>query len=168
MPTRFTAFVVLKGQSKRKVTKYFDLGEFNGADGGADFLAAISALNQVAGALAAVTEATVIETGLRHTATVAAAANTGDLFNQGLVRVRIPTVENPEKGANVYIPAIKPSVMVGLVGSDFDNVDTADADLIQYVQQLAQHTFLSDGEQINTGTNNGMFDGHRVVSSYSG
>lgn len=164
--TRFTGYAIFKGQGKRKHRKPYDLGDFNGLDAGQDFIAALSALAQIVNAEAVITESTIIETGLNHVATTATAANTGDVFNKGLLVVRIPSAENPQKTANLYIPAVAPDVMVGLTDGDFDVMDTANADLIDYVNQMSQHAFVSDGEQIDTGVNNGMVSGRRIVSSY--
>jgi hypothetical protein len=73
-----------------------------------------------------------------------------------------------EKVTNIRVLAPVDGVFAGTEGELYDQVDTADADLVQYVQQLSQHAYVSDGEQINTGTGaNGMKGGRRNARSFA-
>lgn len=166
MPTKFTATIGLRGTNGKVSNLNYDLGTFTEADAGADFIAAQSALTQIVGALEDVTDAAVAFSALHsvqsQSGTVPAAA---DVFEKASVVCYLndPSTE-AEKTTNINIPAPVIGIFQGASGSDRDKIDKADADLVQFIQQISQHAFVSDGEQIDTTVTDGIKGGRRVVT----
>lgn len=168
MPSKWQASAVLKGLNGRTVPVRWDLGEFTGADFGAEALAAQSAMNQLVGSLDDVTNAPVIGTRLTQVDDSGAGfPGDGDLFKAAMVNVYTLDEDDPtavEHISQVYIPAPVDGIFVAASGPLLDVVDITDADLTQYIQQVAQHAFISDGETIQTASgDDGMIDGRRVI-----
>lgn len=163
--TEFTYQVVLVGTDGLKSSLNFDLGDFAEADAGADFLAALNAANQIRGALVDVTDANVTEESLRH---VVSQDNqlpaSADVFEEALVSTHLNAPAEAEKIHNLRIPAPIIGMFEGTTGTDRDIVDKNNALLVQYVQQVSQHSYVSDGEQVNTAAGtNGIKRGYRNI-----
>lgn len=174
MATRYTGYVKLKGLNDRVSTKSYDLGEFDSSGTeGENFEAALDALNQIYGALDPITNATIVETGLSASVTQTPGAGGGDLFVNALINVFVKNEfeslpEDVEHKAQIYVPAPVQGIFVGTSGEDADRIDRTDTALVQYVQQLAQHAFISEHETIQEGSGvNGMDSGRRVTRKLS-
>ena len=159
--TKFLATISLKGANGKVVKRYLDLGDFTSGSGGGDYALAETAVNQIAGALAAVTDATIASVTLTGTVSESTAAGAGDVFENAMLNLFLDAAG--EKKTQWYVPAPSIGVFLATEGKNRDVVDTADADIIQLVQQLSQHAFVSDGEQVDTTVNNGIENGVRVV-----
>jgi hypothetical protein len=131
----------------------FDLGE------PADYAAASAAANQIRGALVAITKAFIREsrlTELVETSALRPTDESADCFEEAVVTVYLVDA-NEEKLHTVRVPAPETALFL----SDGMTVDTGNALLIQYVQQLAQHSFVSDGDVIDDANNNGIYKGYK-------
>jgi len=159
--TVFSARLDFKGANGKIVKRYLDLGDFTTGTPGGDYDAAVSALNQIAGAYAAVTDATIAQSTLTSIVSTSAVAGAGDVFENAMVNVYLDAAG--EKVSQLYWPAPTIDIFLAAAGVNRDVLDTADADVIQLVQQFSQHAFVSDGEQINTTVNNGIKNGVRDV-----
>lgn len=159
--TVFTANISIKGANNKEVKRRFDLGDFDTGGAASDYAAAESAINQIAGALAAVTDGTLSSVTLTSVVSSDAAAGGGDVFENGMVNVYLDA--GGEKVTQLYIPAPVQGIFLATDGKNRDVIDLTDADLVQYVQQVAQHAFVSDGEQIDTTLTNGIEGGVRTV-----
>lgn len=171
MPTKFDGYAVLKGADDRTQRMIFHMGTFTDISAGAEFLLAKSALDDITGALEAVTDAELIQTGVVEVGAVASTAGAGDLFEKALVNVWAINEEDPEDveaKAQIYIPAPTIGIFQTATGPGRNRVDVSDAALQQYVQQLAQHALISDGETIQEGSGvAGMDSGRRVVRKFT-
>lgn len=163
--TAFIYTVTLVGTDGEKSTLTFDLGDFTEADAGADFLAALAAANQVRGALVDISDANVSQEAVRHIISednqlpVAA-----DVFEEALVSCHLNAPTEAEKLYSLRVPAPAVEIFQGTTGSARDIVDTSNALLAQFVQQVSQHAQVSDGEQIDvTSGTNGMKRGFRNI-----
>jgi len=173
MPSKYVLNLQLKGANDRVVPKTYDLGIFDGASAEVEFGEANNAMTQIVGALEAITEATIIKQTLTLSVVDnAAAAGGGDVTEYAMLNVWTLDVDDPtavEHLAQHYVPAPVIGVFVGATGKDRDRIDRSDADLAQYVQQVAEHAFISDGETIQypgSGVN-GMDSGKRITKQYS-
>jgi hypothetical protein len=174
MATRYKGNITLRGGNGKQSVKVYDLGEFDSSGTeGENFEAALDALNQIYGSLDAITEATVIETGISASVTQTPGNGAGQLHIQGLVNVFVVNendLTDVEHKAQIYIPAPVQGIFIGAAdsGEDADRIDRTDTALVQYVQQLAQHAFISEGETIQEGSGvNGMHSGRRVTRKLS-
>lgn len=172
MPSKYQGTVWLKGLNDRVVSKVYDLGEFDGASLEVEFGEANNAFVQIVGGLEAVTEATIIKQTLTYVIDENADAGAGDVTEYALLNVWTLDVDDPtaiEHVSQHYIPAPVIGIFAGATGKDRDRIDRTDADLAQYVQQVAEHAFISDGETIQypgSGVN-GMDSGKRITRKYS-
>lgn len=165
--TYFTATIGLRGSNGKVVPMNFDLGEFTGISLN-DFPDALDALNQIRGALVDITSANIAYVRLHHEveADSTEPAN-ADVFETAMVNVHIAPAGEAEKLTQIYIPAPVIGIFEGTTGNDRDIVDRDDSDLQQYIQQLAQHSFVSDGEQIQTAVGaGGIKNGRRVIKPH--
>lgn len=168
MPTRFTAIIGVRGANSRVSNVGYDLGEFSGADAGADFLSALGALAQIQGALEDVTDGEIAYTRITHEVGASTVNGSGDSFEKAAVVCYLndPNTQ-AEKTVTINIPAPVIGIFQGTGGEERDTVDRLDADLIQYVQQVSQHAYVSDGEQIDTTHQDGIKGGRRVLAKVS-
>lgn len=162
--TIFTATVTLVGANNKEVKRYFDLGDFTEGTPAADYAAADNALTQIVGALDTITDAAVRRATLTavHTEDLVTAGG-GDVFENAMINVFLDAAG--EKVGQLYVPAPVIGIFLAATGKNRDVLDTADADLIQYVQQIEQHAYISDGEQVDVTVNNGIDSGVRTVRS---
>lgn len=163
--TAFTYSVKLRGTDNLISTLNFDLGDFAEADAGADFLAALNAANQIRGALADITDANIAEEALRHAISedTQLPAN-ADVFEEALVTVHLNPPASVEKVHNLRIPAPVIDLFQDTTGNARDVVDPTNALLQQFVQQVAQHAYVSDGERVDTThPNGGIKQGFRNI-----
>jgi hypothetical protein len=151
----------MKGANGKIVNKVFDLGDFTSGTPAGDYGLAENAATQIAGALAAVTDATLSQVTLTGLVSTDAGAGAGDVFENAMINTFLDAAG--EKVTQIYVPAPLQGIFLAAAGVNRDVVDTGDADLIQYIQQLSQHAFVSDGEQIDVTVNSGMKNGVRVV-----
>lgn len=167
----FNGYAVLRGADNRESRLEYNMGEFTEATPGAEYEAAVAALGQITGALEAVTDAVLVQSGVVQATPKAGGNGAGDLFEKALVNVWAVNESDPldvEARSQIYIPAPSIGIFMGATGPSRNRVDVADADLIQYVQQLAQHALISDGETIQTTSgSNGMDTGKRITRKFS-
>ena len=159
----FSATVHFKGANNKTIKRYVDLGDFTTGTPSGDYAAALAAITQIVGAVEAVTDAVVSLVTLTGVVQESAAAGAGDIFENAQLNVFLDAAG--EKKTQWFLPAPSIGVFLAAEGVNRDVVDTGDADIIQLVQQLSQHAYISDGEQIDTTVNNGIENGVRVVRS---
>lgn len=157
----FQGTISFKGQNGKVVKRYIDLGDFSTGTPAGDFGAAEAAITQIAGAVASVTDATLSSVTLTGVVSEDGAVGAGDIFENAMLSVFLDAAG--EKVTQWYLPAPSIGAFLATEGKNRDVVDTNDTDVIQLVQQLSQHAYVSDGEQINTTVNNGIESGVRVV-----
>lgn len=147
--------ITLQGHTKDdKTTLTFDIGE------PVDHVAALAAANQIRGALVDVTKANVARetlTDVIYEDGTRPADTSADTFEEGVVLTFLNQALEAEKLWPLRIPA----PIEALFLSDAQTVDTSNALLIQLVQQVGQHAYVSDGEQINTALQNGINYGYK-------
>lgn len=168
---RFNMTIALRGNNGKVSRQVFDLGDFTTGGDGTDFEAALNAANQVAGAYETITLATIAAVSVGHSMPAyedGALPGVGvDVHEFATISCHLNDPGDAEKLTTIKVIAPIDGIFAGTEGVDYDTVDRADADLVQFVQQLAQHTFVSDGEQINDGSGvNGMKAGRRNARSY--
>jgi hypothetical protein len=160
--TVFTATATLVGQNGKEVKRFFDLGDFTEGTAAADYAAAEAAIGQITAALAAITDAAlrrVTLTAVQFEDLVTPGG--GDVFENALLNLYLDAAG--EKVTQHYVPAPVIGVFLATDGKNRDVIDTGDVDLVQYVQQLSQHAFVSDGEQVDVTVNDGIESGVRSV-----
>lgn len=162
--TVFLATVSLVGNNGKEVKRYYDLGDFSTGTAEGDYAAAVSAIDQITGALGDITDAAIRRVTLTgvHSEDLVTAGG-GDVFENALLNLYLDAAG--EKVGQVYVPAPAIAIMLAATGKNSDVVDTGNAEVIQYVQQISQHAFISDGEQVNTTVGNGIANGVRTVRS---
>lgn len=169
MGSRYTASIGLRGHDGQVVALNYDLGEFNQGDEGSDHLAARSALNQIKGALVDITAADLAyvrltdQVELYDTIPVTEDAR---VYVKALVSCHLNAPNTTGKYVTISIPAPIDGIFQGEEGSgDAHNTINVNNPLLQqYVQQLAQHTYVSDGERINTDSGaGGIRSGRRTA-----
>lgn len=168
--TIFHMTIGIRGNNGKIGRQTFDLGDFAGADAGADFIAALAAANQIRGAYANVTEGNIAFVTVGHVAEESGVVpvNGADVHEFATVSCHLNQPAEAEKLTTVKILAPSDTIFIGTQGLDYDTVDRTDAFLVQYIQQLAQHAFVSDGEQIVEASGvNGMKAGRRNARSYN-
>jgi hypothetical protein len=147
--------ITLQGHSASdKTTLSFDIGE------PVDHLAALNAANQIRGALVDVTKANVSKETLTDILSedgTRPADSSADTFEEAVVLTYLNQALEAEK----LWPGRIPAPIDALFLSDAQTLDTGNALLIQLVQQIAQHAFVSDGEQINDALDNGIKSGYK-------
>lgn len=167
MPQVFHGYATLRGADNRQVTLRYNMGEFTGADAGTEYEAAVAALGQITGALENVTDAVLVQSGVIQANAILGGNGAGDLFEKALVNVWAVNESDPldvEARAQIYIPAPVIGLFQTAAGPGRNIVDVTDADLQQYVQQLAQHALISDGETIQTGSGTAGIDSGKRIS----
>jgi len=157
----FTATVSIKGANGKESKKYFDLGDFASGTPAGDYALAENAITQITGAMDPVVEGTISKVTLTGVVSESAAPGAGDVFENAMINVYLDPAG--DKVSQVYLPAPDISIFLAATGTNRDVVDTGDANLIQYIQQVSQHAFISDGEQIDVTVGNGMKNGVRTV-----
>lgn len=151
----YYAAITLQGHTaKDRTTLVFNIGE------PADHAAAQSAINQIRGALVDITKAFVAKIVLSEVLESDGqrpADTSADCFEEAAVSTYLNDALDAEKLHTIRVPA----PIEALFLSDASTVNTANALLIQYVQQVSQHSFVSDGEKINTAIDNGIKQGYK-------
>lgn len=170
--TRFSMTIALRGTNGKLSRQTYDMGDFNGPTAADDFALALNAANQIAGAYEDVTLAQIASVTVSHSmpayenGSIPAAGV--DVHEFATVTCHLNAPNDAEKLTNIKIVAPVDGIFAGTAGIDYDTIDRQDADLAQFIQQLSQHTFVSDREQINTSSGvNGMKGGRRNSRSYS-
>lgn len=164
--------IALRGTNGKISRQTYDMGDFSGPTAADDFALALNAANQIAGAYEDVTEAQIAGVTVSHSMP---AYESGvvpgpgvDVHEFATVTCHLNAPGDAEKLTNVKIVAPVDGIFSGPTGIDYDTIDRSDADLAQFIQQLAQHAFVSDGEQIKPASGvNGMKGGRRNARSYS-
>lgn len=140
--------IVLIGSNGQTATRIFALGEAGVLFGEAE---AANALNQIRSGLVAVTDANIKSTSLERVFEVSdTLPASADVFEVGLVNCHLNAPTQLAKYVTVSIPAPSQGIFQGTTGVERDQIDSADADLVNYIQQISQHSYVSDGEAINT------------------
>lgn len=146
--------VNLQGGTLRNKASLSFVLEYKGGATPMDFDQAKSAADQIVGALDDVTDATV--SGVRLSYSISSDGTMPDeaidTADEAVVMCHINAASQLPKFVPVRIPA---PVADGVFLPDGETVDVSSSTLVQYIQQLAQHAYLSDGEQINTGEGSG-------------
>lgn len=174
MAGSFYGSVVLRGSNGQTSRLRYELGtttDIGGASDDADFALVKIAFGQIVGALANVTDATIASQEITFVdgEMDASYPPAADVFEKASVVTFLEEIVNtPQKYHTLQIPAPKIGLFLGTVGAERDEIDVADADLTQYVQQIAQHAYVSDHEKIDDSRpNEGIKSGRRVVSRYA-
>jgi len=135
----------------------YELGTFDaGADDGANYLLALGAADDIRGSLVDVTDANIKEwyiKDVRMQSNVKPAD--ADVTDEAVVSVYLTDPDGEEKLHNLRVPA----PIDGVFLSDLRTVDTGNALLQQYVQQVAQHATVSDGDTVDTAQGAGGIKG---------
>jgi hypothetical protein len=140
--------IVLVGSNGQTATRRYPLGLAGVGFGETE---AAGALDQIRGALVDITDANIRSTSLERVYEVSdeLPAN-ADVFEVALVNCHLNAPTQMAKYVTVSVPAPSLAIFQGTTGVERDQVDSADAELVDFVQQLSQHSYISDGEQINT------------------
>lgn len=119
-----------------------------------------AAASQIGGALANITDAIMTKQSLTYTmdASTIMPPVAVDCMDEAVVMCYLNDSNSLPEYYSLRIPAPKAALFM----ADGETVDVVEPLLIQYVQQLAQHAYVSDYEQIDTNTgSDGMARGHR-------
>lgn len=147
--------IVLQGtRPDDKTSLIFSLGDFDPVVW-ADVL---NAANQIRGSLVAITDANVAGEFITGTVSednqLPAGADTTDEL---VIITHLNAPATAEKLHALRVPAPVDTVW----NPDLQTLDMANADVVQFVQQISQHAEVSDGETINTSSGvNGMKRGY--------
>jgi hypothetical protein len=169
MPNTYYGSIGLRGYDGRISTIQYDLGTFAGADPGQNHEDAQDALNQIRGALVDITAADLAFVRLTERVQEFDTIPTNEdarVHEVAAVVCHLNAAGTVGKYVTLYVPAPVDGVFLGDEGDGETKniVDVNDADLQQYIQQVAQHARVSDGEQINTSTGaGGIRSGRRIT-----
>ncbi len=156
----WTLNLKLQGESARNRTNMTFVIQYDDAETPLTLAGAQSAADQIIASLDDVSDAVIAKASLTYLVAQSdlLAADEVDAFEEAVVMCHLN-----EAGDLPELYALRiPAPVDGLFLADKETVDIGNADLVQYVQQVAQHAFVSDGEQIQTGTGtNGMSHGHK-------
>lgn len=117
-----------------------------------DYAAVQSAANQILGALDTISDGVVSEstiTALHSQSSVIPAD--ADTTDELVISVFINATGETPKYATIRVPA----PVDGVWEANNVTLDKTNADVIQYVQQVGQHSVISDGESINLAVGSG-------------
>ena len=160
MASYFDYFITLRDSRGLQTTMNFDLGEFSGADIATEYLAARSAANQVRGALVDITTAFVSKERLSLRVSdddQVPGAGVADITDEAFVLCHLNAPTSIRKMHGIRVPA----PIAAVFQPDGVTVNIGNALLEQYVEQLADHVFVSDGEKINQASGvDGMDSGY--------
>jgi hypothetical protein len=151
MASYFDYSITLRDSKNLMTTMNFDLGEFSGADIATEYLAARSAATQVRGALVDITTAFVAKERLSLRLSddnQVPGVGVADITDEAFVLTHLAPPTEARKVHGIRIPAPINAMFL----TDGVTVNIVNALLKQYVQQLSQHTLVSDGEKINLNT----------------
>lgn len=125
----------------------------------ADYVAARSAATQIRGALVDVTDAFVVKEQVTDVffEDNQRPPDNVDVYEEAAISCYLNPPTEAEKLHTLRIPAPIDALFL----SDGETVDVANSLLIQYVQQIAQHAYVSDEEQIDTTADNGIKYGYK-------
>lgn len=160
--TAFTYSITLIDRHGARTSLGFNLGDFSSGTPGEDFELALGAANQIRGALVAITLANVNKESLTHVVSEddQIPANAADVTDEAVINVHLNAPTAAKKLAVLRVPA----PVDGMFTTDLVTLDPLDADTVQFVQQVSQHAYISDGEQINTASGqyaNGIASGYK-------
>jgi len=150
----FKGKIVLQGHTKKDVTT------LNYTLASAAYAGALIDLDSIRGSLVDITKAFVKEVSLTEvieTDGTFPADSSADTFEEAAVSTYLNDPADAEKLHTVRVPAPIDALFL----SDNSTVQTSNALLIQYIQQLNEHATLSDGEVINVTTDNGIKSGYK-------
>ena len=150
--------ITLRGYGARdKTTLTFQLDTIG--DPLADHVAAQNAAAQIRGALLDVTDALPVQeklTDLFFEDNTRPPADV-DVYEEAAISCYLNPPNAAEKLHTLRIPA----PIDALFMADGETVDASNSLLIQYVQQVAQHAYVSDEEKIDTTADNGIKYGYK-------
>lgn len=145
--------LTLQGHSEKDYTTMtFDLGD------PADHVAALAAAVQVKGALVDITNAFVSREVLSQ---VLSEDDTRPAAGINVFSEAVVTTYLNATGTKKHAVRIPAPIEALFSAGDAQTVITSNALLIQYVQQLSQHTFVSDNESIDTTITDGIKSGYK-------
>ena len=156
MPWFYT--VNLRGHGQRdKTSMTFQLDTV--ATPLADYVGARTAATQIRGALVDITDAFVTKETVSEVffEDNQRPPDNVDVYEEAAVACYLNDPTEAEKLHTIRIPA----PVDALFTVDGETVDVSNAQLIQYVQQLQQHAYVSDEEQINVSADNGIKYGYK-------
>lgn len=156
----WTYRIKLQGSTAKNVTSLTFVLEYDDAATPMDFAAAQNAANQIRGALVDITDAYVAKEDLTYLISADNQLPPGDVdvTDEAVIVCFLNDPLNLPKYHSLRVPA--PTV-ADVFLADGETVNINSSLLIQFVQQVAQHAFVSDGEQIVTATQNGIASGHK-------
>lgn len=168
MANTYVGSIGLRGYDGRVVTLSYDLGTFDLGTPEDNYLGAVSALDQIRGALVDITEADLAFVRLTELVQEFSTIPTSEdarVHEKAAVVTHLNAPATVPKYHTVYVPAPIDALFVGDEGDGetVNVVDVNNALLQQYVQQLSEHAFVSDGEQIDiTSGAGGIRSGRRI------
>lgn len=172
MANTYTASIGLRDHSEDISVLNYNLGEFDEGTPELNYVAAANALNQVRGALVDITECDLAFVRLTEQVQQFDTVPTHEdarNYVKATVVLHLNAPATTGKYHVINIPGPIDAMFLAEEGSvSHKIVDVTNALLQQYVQQLADHTFVSDGEQINTASGtNGIRSGRRTSRAQS-
>lgn len=161
MANQFIGVISVTGTNGQKTQTRYDLGTFDLGTAGANYEAAKTAVADIVTKTAAISDGEVAgwvtDPAIVPTTLPAAA----DVYEEAVVSVYLSAPGEAQKLSTIRVPAPAVAIFEGTTGEERDIVDKANAGLIALVASLSTNVYLSDGEQINTGTTNGIKAGYR-------
>ena len=172
MASKWRLDLQIKGLNGRTVPKSYDLGTFDDVSLEVEFGNANNAAVQIAGALDTIILGAIVKQTLSYDMVDDnSIPGGGDTTEYAALNVWTLDEDDPTAVTHIaqhYIPAPADTIFEGVIGKDRDRIDRQDADLAQYVQQVSQHAFISDGETIQMGAGvNGMDGGKRIYKQHT-
>lgn len=160
MATGFDYKITLVDSFGEKSTISFYLGIFDTGTDGGDYEAALSASNQLRGALVDITDAFVNRERLEARVADDNQIPAGEILISEEA-VIFTHLNAPTELQELYALRVPAPTQAAVFLADGKTVNAEAALVVQYVQQVSQHALVSDGEQINTSTGpygNGIAD----------
>lgn len=153
--------VSLQGGTQHNKTSLAFILEYDGGATPMTFTQASSAAGQIVGALDDICDATVSTAKLSYLMQKDGSMPNGavDTADEAVVMCHVNATGSVPKFTAVRVPA----PLVGEVFlPDGETVDISNSLLVQYIQQVAQHAYVSDAERVNTSEgSNGMAYGFK-------
>lgn len=156
MTTNWKSQFVLVGTNGMKTSLTF-AQQLAGATPDVDFTEALTSHNLLATALGNVTDANIYSSNLVSlVAGSSAKPADADITDMAFVQVYLNDPADLPKYHTLRIPA----PIISMFNADLVTVDSADADLIAFVDVLHDHFRVSDNEIINTDEDDGIAGGY--------
>lgn len=152
MPINPIYSFTLIGSNSQKTTLNFVGVEISGVDLPTELAAAAATLETLRTELNEVTDANVdaYSFSVAGSQAVGGVPANADVYEEAVLTMDITPAGEATKLASSRIPAPSLGIFQGVSGPTRDIVDTADADVADWVAALAANVLISDGETINS------------------